>query len=116
MSPDPTVSPADVITLATEHWRLGAWLATVRSGSTTLAQRSLRQIGDVLARIGVEAQSLDGRPFDAGLNAVVVDTVDDPGTPTGQSVVDETVSPLILRNGQVVRAAEIVVRRGTRPF
>ena len=57
---------------------------------------------------------MDGLPFDAGMAARVIDTVDDPKLPAGKSFVAETLSPLVLWRGNVVRDADIVTRRGTQ--
>jgi hypothetical protein len=107
------IPTADLIAVAIEHWRLSTWLATA-GGNIGIARHSVRRIGDMLARWQIETQSLDGRPFDAGLAAKVVDTIDDPSAPKGIEVVCETVSPLVIWRGSVVRSAEVVVRRGTR--
>ena len=105
---------ASLITLGVEQWRLATWLAAnpVASGSTAPARHALRKLEDFLRAHGIEAQSLDGRPFDAGLAARVIDTVEDPKMEAGTSVIEETLSPMILYRGQVVRAAEVVTRRG----
>jgi hypothetical protein len=61
----------------------------------------------------LETVSLDGRPHDAGLAATVIDTVDEPTLPKGQTIVIETLSPMVLWRGQVVKTAEVVTGRGT---
>ena len=119
MNPDPAVQPDklevsvnDLVNLAVEHWRLSSWLATV-GGNIGIARHAVRRMGDVLSRFQIEAQSLDQRPFDPGLAAKVIDTVDDPNAAKGTDTVIETLSPLVIWKGTVVRAAEIVVQRGT---
>ena len=107
-----TIPSEDVIALAVEHWRLSTWLTTA-GGNVGIARHAVRRMGDVLARWQVEAQSLDDRQFDAGVAAKVVDTIEDPIAPAGTDTISETVSPLVIWRGKVVRPAEIVVRRGT---
>ena len=58
----------------------------------------------------LEVQSLDGRPFDPGLAVRVIDSVADPSLPRGTALIAETLSPLILWRGQVVKAADVVVK------
>jgi hypothetical protein len=122
VNPDPvpesvTVPLASLADLGVEHWRLTAWLAAIpgaAAGSAAApARHALRRIGDVLARCEVEVRSLDGLPFDAGLAARVIDAADDPTLPAGQTVVGETLAPMVLWRGTVVRAADVVTRRGT---
>ena len=53
-----------------------------------------------------------GRPFDPGLAVRVVDTVEDETFPTGKIIIDETLSPMVLHHGRVVKPADIVTRAG----
>ena len=106
---------SSLIELAVEHWRLTAWLAAAGGDAAPAAgpaRHALRRIGDVLTRVGVEARPLTDHPFTPGLAARVLDTTDDPTLPPGTAVVAETVSPLVLLHGQVVRPADITVRAG----
>ncbi|HEX4125512.1 MAG TPA: hypothetical protein VHY37_12350 [Tepidisphaeraceae bacterium] len=112
--PPPSLEPigdADIVSLAVEHWRLTTCLDTA-AGNLGVARHAARRIGDILTRLQIEARSLDGMPFEAGLAAKVVDTIDDPALPAGTNTVDETIAPLVIRAGQVIRPAEVVVRRG----
>jgi inactivated superfamily I helicase len=107
------IPTSDLLMLAVEHWRLATW-PQLAAGSSAAVRHATRRIGDVLARWKIEARSLDGVPFDAGLAAKVIDIVEDPTTPAGTETVDETLSPLVIFRGTVIRAAEVVVRRGVR--
>ena len=42
----------------------------------------------------------------------VIDAVDDPALPAGEAVIAETLSPLVLWRGRVIRSADVVTRRG----
>ena len=94
--------------LAVEWWRLSSGLKET-SGAV---RHALRKIEDFLRQCELEVQSLDGRPFDAGLAATVLDTVEDPVLEPGRAVIEQTVCPLVLWRGTVLRAAEVVTRRG----
>jgi hypothetical protein len=102
--------------LASEHWRLATWLAGIpgaSSGSAAApARHALRRIVDFLTAAQLEVRSMHDRPFDPGLAVRVVDAVDDPSLPAGETVIAETVSPLILWRGNVVRPADVVTRKG----
>ncbi len=98
----------ELVVLAVEHWRLAGAL---REGASAPARHALRKIADFLQACGVEAHSLDGLPYDAGLNAKVVDRI--PARSAGEpEVVAETISPLVTFQGAVVRAAEVVIAGG----
>ena len=119
MNPEPAPSSlnvplASLIELGVEHWRLSVWLATQPSKDAAAARHALRRMEDFLKRCELEVRPMDGLPFDAGMAARVIDTVDDPKLPAGKSFVAETLSPLVLWRGNVVRDADIVTRRGTQ--
>ena len=104
-----------IVELGVEQWRLTAWLARLPGAAAAPARRAARKVDDFLRAREVEVRALDGHPFDAGLAATVVHAEDDPGMADGEAVVSETVAPLVLWRGRVVRPAEVFVRRGTRP-
>ena len=113
MSPEPIPESLSVplpalVGLCVEHWRL----ARSPAGDPA-ARHALRRIEDFLKLCELEARNLDGHPFDPGLAVRVVDTVDDPGLPEGKAVIAETLSPVVLWRGAVVRAADVVTRKGT---
>jgi hypothetical protein len=105
---------AAIVEVAVEHWRLAAWLAGGSRGADAgVARHALRKIGDFLQSAELEVRGLEGHPFDPGLAARVVDVIDDPTLPQGRTIIDETLSPLVLWRGQVIKPADIVTRRGT---
>ena len=108
------IATSDMLALAIEHWRLSSW-AFITVGNAGAVRHAARRIGDVLLRWQIEARSLDGLPFDAGMAARVIDVVEDATKPKGFEIVDETLSPLVIFRGTVVKPAEVVVRRGTGP-
>jgi hypothetical protein len=101
-----------LVALAVEHWRLSTWIADREGSDIAPARHAVRRLGDFLAQVQMEARSLDGEPADAGLAAHVVDSVDDPEMATGKVVIEETLSPLVLWRGKVIREAQVVIRRG----
>src|SRR5690348_5987904 len=101
---------SSIVSLAIEHWRLSGCVADIASDSAGPARHALRRIGDVLAQCQVEAIELDGKPFDAGMAAEVIDRIEDDSLARGESIVDETISPLVLWRGQVVKGAQVVIR------
>ena len=122
MSADPQQPPesldvplAALVELGVEHWRLSRWLAKFPADAeraSAPARHALRRMDDFLRQRGLEISTLDGKPFEAGLAARVVDAEDDPALPEGSAVVAETLSPMVAWCGTVVRPADVVTRRG----
>lgn len=110
------VSLSALINLGIEHWRLSSWLAKLPSTDATApARHASRRMADFLKLAELETRNMDGHPFDPGLAVHVVDTCDDPKLTAGNLVIAETLSPLVLWRGKVVKAAEVVTHRGTGP-
>lgn len=108
------VSLAALADLAVDHWRLAKAIAA-SPGEASSMRHAARRIGEFLGRLDVTCRSLNGQPFDAGLAARVVDAADDSSLPAGEALIVETLSPIVLVKGRVVRAAEVVTVRGTAP-
>jgi hypothetical protein len=102
-----------LIELAVEHWRLSSALGGAAGAQSAPARHALRRISDFLKLCELEARSLDGMVSDGGLAARVIDVVEDPALAAGSSIVEETLSPLVLWRGKVIRQAEVVIRRGS---
>jgi hypothetical protein len=105
------VSFSSMLNLAVEWWRISSALSA--SGSAPAgARHGLRRIEDFLKQSGFEVMIMHGRGFDPGLPLKVIDCVDDPKLSPGETIISETISPLVLYDGQVVRQAEVITRRG----
>jgi hypothetical protein len=105
----PVASVADV---AVEWWRLDRWSQGPDEGRL-VARRVARRLSLFLEEQGVEVLDLTGKPYEAGLAVEVVESLADPAAPSGLETVDETVSPIVLWKGTVVRQGQVVKRRGT---
>jgi hypothetical protein len=102
-----------MVTLAVEYWRLSDWLGRIPLAVPAgPARHVLRRMEELLKLCDLEVVSLDRRAYDAGLAVTVIDTVDDPGLPGGTIIIEQTLSPMVLCKGEVVRNAEVTTRRG----
>jgi hypothetical protein len=109
-----SVPLASLVNLGVEHWRLSTTLSRVlESAGAGPLRHGLRKIDDFLKQCEIEVRNMTNQPFDAGLAVRVIDTVDDPQLGDGKSVIEETLSPMVLWRGQVVKPADVVTRRGT---
>jgi hypothetical protein len=111
MAEQVSVAVEQLAGLAVEHWRLSGALSS-GSVSGALVRHSLRKMEDVLKSLGLEARSLDGMIYDPGLNVRVVDKMVTPVIKDDTAVIAETVAPLVLFGGRVVKTAEVVLAVG----
>ncbi|MDB5330414.1 MAG: hypothetical protein JWP03_1565 [Phycisphaerales bacterium] len=106
-----SVPMQSLVGLGVEYWRLTQWLEESPSAGSAPARHAIRRLQDFLHASELEIRGMDGMPYDPGLAARVVDTIDDPAMPAGQAIVAETMTPMILWRGQVVKPADVVVKR-----
>ena len=78
-----------------------------------MARQTSRSLTSFLAGLGIEARDLTGQPYDPGLAVEVVDSEDDAEAPKGSARIEEMLSPIVLRNGQLIRTGQVAVSRGT---
>jgi hypothetical protein len=102
---------SSLLNIGVEYHRLATWLETAGQNGTAPARHAIRKLADFLKSCELEVQSMDGKPFDPGLAVRVVDSVEDRSLPKGKAMISETLSPLILWRGSVVKAADVVVRK-----
>lgn len=104
------VSLSSLAELAVEWWRLERWGASAGE-SAPQARHVARHMGRFLSAHGLEVLDLTGRAYEPGLAVEVLDAYTDATLPAGAQVVDETVSPIVLWRGSVVRHGQVVIRK-----
>ena len=104
------VSLSSLAELAVEWWRLER-LGGDAPDSSPQARHVARRLGRFLSDLGLEVLDVTGRAYEPGLAVEVLDAFDDPRLPAGSQLIDETVSPVVLFRGAVVRHGRVVVRR-----
>lgn len=98
--------------LAVEWWRLSRWLAAQRDESQHAHARHLaRRLGRFLEERGLTVEDLTGQRYAPGLAVEVLDVLDDESLGAGFELIDETVAPVVMWRGAVVRHGQVVVRR-----
>ena len=100
---------ASLAELAVEWWRLELGGGGPPADART--RHVARRLGRFLGERGLACVDLTGRPHDDGLAAEVLDVIRDDRLPPGAAVVEETVSPVVLWRGRVVRHAQVIVRK-----
>jgi hypothetical protein len=96
--------------LAVEWWRLERW-AGGSGDSSPQARHAARRLGRFLSEHGLEVLDVTGHVYEPGLAVEVLDAFEDARLPRGSQVVDETVAPVVLYRGAVVRHGQVVIRR-----
>lgn len=104
------VALSSLAELAVECWRLGRW-AGEGPDSSPQARHVARRMGKFLGDLGLEVLDVTGLPYEPGLAVEVLDAFDDARLPAGSQVIDETVAPVVLFRGAVVRHGQVIVRR-----
>jgi len=113
LPPTLEVPLSSLIDLAVEWWRLDRWANGPQTdGSAAHARHVARRLAKFLDERGLSVLDLAGRPHQPGLAVEVLDVVQDARLPPGSEVVDETVSPVVLWRGTVVRHGQVIVRKG----
>ena len=101
---------ASLAELAVECWRLERW-AGEATESPPQARHVARRMKSFLDAHGLEVLDVTGRAYEPGLAVEVLDAYADAALPAGAKVIDETVSPIVLWRGAVVRHGQVVIRK-----
>jgi hypothetical protein len=96
--------------LAVEWWRLDRW-ANGAGGEGAHARHAARRLARFLSEHGLEVLDVSGRAYEPGLAVEVLDAIRDARLPPGSQVIDETVAPVVLFRGTVVRHGQVVIRK-----
>ena len=113
-TPSLEVPLASLIELAVEFWRLRCWLSdSVADKSKAPVRYVARRLDEFLKEREIEALDIVGQPYEPGLAVDIVDMIPDANMPEGPGVIDETVAPIVLWRGAVVKHGQVVTRRRT---
>jgi hypothetical protein len=104
------VAISSLAAMAVEWWRLDRWAAGPDE-ARLVARHVARRLSRFLDDQGLEVVDLTGKPYEAGLAVEVVDSVQSAAATAEQDIVGETVSPIVLWKGKVVRQGQIVIGR-----
>lgn len=98
--------------LAIEYWRLDRWLSGFESHQATIVGRHVaRRLDRFLKEQEIAVLDVTGQPYEPGLAVEIIDTIADDDTPDGTGIIDETVTPVVLWKGLVIRQGQVVTRR-----
>jgi hypothetical protein len=104
------VSLQSLAELAVECWRLERWAGAAAESAPPQARHVARRMKSFLDAHGLEVLDVTGRAYEPGLAVEVLDAYADASLPSGARVIDETVSPIVLWRGSVVRHGQVVIK------
>src|ERR1700755_1525473 len=103
------VSLSSLAELAVECWRLNGG-AGAPPESPPQARHVARRMKSFLSAHGLEVLDVTGRAYEPGLAVEVLDAYRDASLPAGAKVIEETVAPIVLWRGSVVRHGQVVIK------
>lgn len=99
----------DIGDLALAYWRLNNWVANVNVERKTAAISSLRQIDRYLKQNKIELLDYCGQKYDSGYAIDVIEKTTERNLPEEELIISETISPLILQNGEVLKYGQVML-------
>ena len=106
-----SVTRQSLVELAVESWRLSQWVLANPNHAKAPARRAAERLRTFLTELKVEIIDLTGKTYDAGLAVEVLGFSDGNEAGVVSSVVDETVSPIVVQDGIVAKHGQVVLRR-----
>jgi hypothetical protein len=98
--------------IAIECWRLTRWaFESGHDRDRIVARQTSRELKSLLDGLGFEIRDLTGQPYDPGLAVDVVDAQDGGDSAAGSAKIVETIVPIVLWRGRVVKAGQVVISR-----
>ena len=95
--------------VALAYWRLEKWINDINVERKTAATSSLRIIKRYLDENGIELKDYVGRRYDAGFAIDVIGITTERSIPEEELIVSETLIPLILENGEVLKYGQVML-------
>ena len=106
--------PQDVaITLMLETWRLWQAIGKLEAQFNTIAIRyPIKKMKDALESSGCKFIDLTGQSYDTGMAVDIITTEEDSLIKSGDIIIKEMVSPIILWNDMLLRHGQVVLAKG----
>jgi hypothetical protein len=102
----------EACTLSTQCWRLGR-LADCSHDNNDRSQirYAVRQMTEILEAKALRVIDFSGRAYDPGMAPEIVEVREDPDMPDGHSIIEETVSPTVTWEGQLIKPGQVILKR-----
>lgn len=100
----------EIIGLVIEGWKLSR-LTPQDKRDRVVINRFLNKFNIFLKNNGVEIVDLTGQVFDSGMAVEVIYTEDENKDNALNSVIVETIRPLIFINGKIAKVGQVVIKK-----
>lgn len=101
------------ITLMLETWRLWQTIGKLESQFNTIALRyPIKKMKDALESSGCKFIDLTGQKYDAGMAVDVITTEEDSLIKSGDIIIREMVSPIVLWNDMLLSHGQVILAKG----
>ena len=102
----------NLIEVSVAWWRFNRWLAGYESDRSLAAARQMsRKLGELLKECHIEIIDIENKVYDPGLAVEIIDIIEDSGLIECDGIIDETITPIIMFQGNVLKQRQIVLRR-----
>ena len=95
--------------IALAYWRLEKWVNETNVERKTAAISALRQMKRYLDENGIEIKDYLGKKYDSGFAIDVIGRNTEKNLPEEELVVSETLTPLILEKGEVLKFGQVIL-------
>ena len=99
----------DVGDVALAYWRLNKWVESINTSRKTAATSSLRLLNNYLQKSNIEIKDFLGQQYDVGMAVDVISKDSAKDRPENDLIISETLSPLILQNGEIVKFGQVTL-------
>lgn len=102
--------------LALNYWRLSNWVGNVNVERKAQANSAMKKMGAYLEKQGIELKDLVGEKYSDGFAADVMGIESETDLPDDEMIVIETVRPIIMLNGTVIKYGQVVLGDKVKSF
>ena len=107
-----SVSLSALVELAVDWWRFERWVAaSVEARELAHARHLARRLDKFLRERELSVLDLTGAKYEAGLAVEVLDVVTDESLAEGTEMVEETIAPIVMWRGRVVKHGQVIIKR-----
>jgi len=101
-----------LIEISVAWWRFNRWLARYESDRSLVVARNIsHKLEELLKECHIEIIDIENKVYDPGLAVEIIDIIEDPDLIECDGIIDETITPIIMFQGTVLKQGQIVLRR-----
>lgn len=106
-----SVALSALVELAVDWWRFERWVAADEARELAHGRHLSRRLEKFLRERELSVLDVTGMKYEAGLAVEVVDVLTDENLAEETEVVDETIAPIVMWRGAVVKHGQVIIKR-----